>query len=154
MLYKISPLKLIQPLLINSQWENSQCRVCYIKWRLKVILKRSLIVIRACIQDCTGQRRTKKHSSGRWLDFGHVSSMEQSKPKRSWFLDRCLFILAKQLVSEDMMTIKLGSLWHLDSTHSHKAIPHHVQIPNLEKTKTRVYRCTQVVAHKIFPFIW
>lgn len=100
-----------------------------------MILKRSLIVIRAHIQDSTSQRRTRKHSSGRWLYFGHVGSVEQSKPKRSRFLDRCLFILAEQLVSEDVVAIKLRSLWHLDCTHSHKAIPHHVQIPDLEKTK-------------------
>lgn len=94
-------------------------------------------MIRAHIQDSTSQRRTRKHSSGRWLYFGHVGSVEQSKPKRSRFLDRCLFILAEQLVSEDVVAIKLRSLWHLDCTHSHKAIPHHVQIPDLEKTKQK-----------------
>lgn len=94
-------------------------------------------MIRAHIQDSTSQRRTRKHSSGRWLYFGHVGSVEQSKPKRSLFLDRCLFILAEQLVSEDVVAIKLRSLWHLDCTHSHKAIPHHVQIPDLEKTKQK-----------------
>lgn len=105
-------------------------------------------MIRAHIQDSTSQRRTRKHSSGRWLYFGHVGSVEQSKPKRSRFLDRCLFIFAEQLVSEDVVAIKLRSLWHLDCTHSHKAIPHHVQIPDLEN-KTRVYSYRQVVANKI-----